>query len=412
MQVMYARCCGLDVHKKTVVACVLLTNEQGHVRRAVHTFGTMTADLLALSDWLTQLEVTHIAMESSGVYWRPVFNLLEDEARTVILVNPQHIKAIPGRKTDFKDSEWLADLLRHGLVQPSFIPPAPIRELRELTRHRKALVYQRTQEVNRLEKVLEGANIKLAAVATSLLGKSVRDMLNALLAGEEDVGALAELARGRMRAKLPTLRQALNGQLKAYHRVLLQQILAHLDFLEAAIAQLEGEIEQRLRPYEEAVRLLQTIPGVKEVAAATLVAELGIDMSQFPSAKHLPSWAAVCPGNRQSGGKRLSGKTRRGNAWLKAVLCEVAWANARHPGSYIGAQFRRLTRRRGVHKALIAVAHTLLLIIYQVLKTKQPYQELGADYFDKLDQTYLERHHVRRLEQLGYTVTLAPKGVA
>jgi transposase len=236
-------------------------------------------------------------------------------------------------------------------------------------------------------------------------------MLEALLAGEADVAAMAELARGRMRAKRPALRQALTGQLQAYHRILLRQILAHLDFLEAAIGQLEGEIEQRLRPYEEAVRLLQTIPGVKDVTAATIVAEVGIDMTQFPSAKHLASWAAVCPGNKQSGGKRLSGKTRRGNAWLKAVLCEVAWANARHPTSYIGAQFRRLTRRRGVYRALIAVAHTLLVIIYHVLKTKQPYYELGADYFDKLDQAYLERHHVRRLEQLGYTVTLAPSGV-
>jgi transposase len=412
MQVVHARCCGLDVHKKTVVACVLVTDERGHVTREVRTFGTMTADLLALSDWLSTCEITHVAMESTGVYWRPVFNLLEDEARTLVLVNPQHIKAVPGRKTDVKDSEWLADLLRHGLVQPSFIPPAPIRELRELTRHRKALVYQRTQEVNRLEKVLEGTNIKLAAVATSMLGTSVRDMLEALLAGEEDVAVLAELARGRMRAKLPALRQALTGQLKAYHRVLLRQILAHLDFLEAAIAQLQGEIEQRLRPYEAAVRLLQTIPGVKEVTAATLVAELGTDMSQFPSAKHLASWAAVCPGNRQSGGKRLSGKTRRGNGWLKAVLCEVAWANARHSTSYIGAQFRRLTRRRGVYKALIAVAHTLLVIVYHVLKTQQPYHELGADYFERLDQAYLERHHVRRLEQLGYTVTLAPIGAA
>jgi transposase len=412
MQVVHPRCCGLDIHKKTVVACALLTSPNGHVQREVRTFGTMTTDLLALSDWLTQCEVTQIAMESTGVFWRPVFNLLEDEERTLVLVNPQHIKAVPGRKTDVKDSEWLADLLRHGLVQPSFIPPAPIRELRELTRHRKALIYQRTQEVNRLQKVLEGANIKLAAVATSMLGKSAREMLEALLAGEQDVAVLAELARGPMRAKIPQLRQALRGQLQSYHHVLLRQILAHLDFLTAAIVQLESEIEQRLRPYEQAVQLLQTIPGVKAVAAATLVAELGVDMSQFPSAQHLASWAAVCPGNKQSGGKRLSGKTRRGNAWLKAVLCEVAWANARSQTSYLGAQFRRLARRRGVYKALIAVAHTLLVIIYHVLKTKHPYHELGPDYFDRLEQIQLERHHVRRLEQLGYEVTLSPKGVA
>jgi transposase len=329
MQVVHIRCGGLDIHKKTVVACVLLTSANGQVQREVRTFGTMSADLLALSDWLSECEVTQIAMESTGVFWRPVFNLLEDETRTRVLVNPQHIKAVPGRKTDVKDSEWIADRLRHGLVQPSFIPPAPIRELRELTRHRKALVQQRTQEVKRLQKGLEGANIKLASVATSMLGKSARDMLEALLAGEANVAVVAELARGRLRAKIPQLRQALTGELKPYHHVLLRQILAHMDFLEAALAQLEGEIEQRLRPSEEAIQLLQTIPGVKAVAAATLVAELGADMSQFPSAKHLASWAAVCPGNKQSGGKRLSGKTRRGNAWLKAVLCEIAWANAR-----------------------------------------------------------------------------------
>lgn len=248
MQVAHARGCGLDVHKKTVVACMLLTSANGQVQREVRAFGTLTTDLLARSDWLTQHEVTHVAMESTGVYWRPVFNLLEEETRSLVLVNPQHIKAVPGRKTAVKDSEWLADLLRHGLVQPSFIPPAPIRELRELTRHRKALVQQRTQEVHRLEKVLEGANIKLAAVATSMLGKRVREMLDALLSGEEAVSALADFARGRMRAKLPQLRAALRGHLQPYHRVLLQQILAHLDFLQAAIAQLEGEIEQRLRP--------------------------------------------------------------------------------------------------------------------------------------------------------------------
>lgn len=408
MQVVHTRCCGLDVHKKTVVACVLLTQPTGQVEREVRTFGTMTADLLALSDWLAALDVRQIAMESTGVFWRPIFNLLEDEQRSIILVNPLHMRAVPGRKTDVKDSEWLADLLRHGLVQPSFIPPAPIRELRELTRHRKALVYQRTQEVNRLEKLLEGANIKLAAVATSLLGKSARDMLQALLDGEEDPAALAELARGRMRAKTPQLRQALQGNVHPFQKVILRQILAHIEFLEASMAQLEAEIDQRLRPYEQAMQLLQTIPGVKGIAAATLVAEVGVDMSRFPSSGHLASWAGVCPGNKQSGGKRLSGKTRSGNAWLKAVLCEVVWANARSQTSYLGAQFRRLSRRRGIYKALVAVAHTLLVIVYHVLKTQQPYAELGPDYFDKLQQAQLERHHIRRLEQLGYTVTLAP----
>lgn len=293
-------------------------------------------------------------------------------------------------------------------MQPSFIPPAPIRELRELTRHRKALVYQRTQEVNRIEKVLEGANIKLAAVATSLLGKSAREMLQALLDGEEDPAVLADLARGRMRSKLPQLRQAMAGKIQSYQRVILQQILTHIDFLDASMAQLEAAIDERLRPYADAVALLQTIPGVKATTAATLVAELGVDMTRFPSAGHLASWAGVCPGNKQSGGKRLSGKTRRGNAWLKAVLCEVVWANARSQSSYLGAQFRRLSRRRGIYKALIAVAHSLLVIVYHVLKTQQPYHELGPDYFDRLQQAKVERHHIRRLEQLGYMVTLVP----
>jgi transposase len=278
MEVVHERCCGLDVHKKTVVACVLVTQPGGAVQRRVRTFGTMTADLLALSDWLAELGVTQIAMESAGVYWHPVFNLLEDEARTVTLVNPQHMKAVPGRKTDVKDAEWLADLLRHGLLKASFIPPAPIRELRELTRYRKSLVQQRTQEANRLQKALEGANLQLAAVASNVLGQSGRDMLAALLGGEQDPAVLAELARGRLRAKLPELRQAPEGRLRPHHRLLIAQILAHVDFLDEAIAQLHDEIAARLIPFAEAVELVRTIPGVSEVAAATIVAEIGADI--------------------------------------------------------------------------------------------------------------------------------------
>jgi transposase len=283
----------------------------------------MTADLLALSDWLAECAVTQIAMESTGVFWRPVYNLLEDDARMLVLVNPQHIKAVPGRKTDVKDAEWLADLLRHGLVQPSFIPPAPSRELRELSRHRKALIQQRTQEVNRLQKVLEGANIKLAALATSMLGKSAREMLEALLAGEQDVAVVAELARGPMRAKIPQLRQALTGRMQPYHHILLRQILAHRDFLEAAITQLEGEIEQRLQPYEEAVELLQTIPGVKAVAAATLVAELGVDMQQFPSA-----CSAQAPRLLGSSLSRQQAEWRQAAKWQDAAGKRLAQGGA------------------------------------------------------------------------------------
>jgi transposase len=412
MQVVYRRCCGLDVHKKTVVACVLITHEDGTVERQLRTFGTMTSDLLSLSDWLDCRGVTHIALESTGVYWQPVYNILEAEARTIVLVNAQHIKAVPGRKTDAKDSEWLADLLRHGLLRASFIPPAPIRELRDLTRYRKTLVQERARETTRLQKILEGANLKLASVATNVLGVSGRDMLNALVAGEDDPEVLAELARMSLRKKLPQLRQALTGRVKPHHRVLIAQILGHIDYLSGAIAHLDEEIEACLAPFAEERALLQTIPGVGAVAAAAIIAEIGVDMGRFPSAKHLASWAGVCPGNKQSAGKRLSGKTTKGNTWLRGMLGELAWTSSRTAGTYFGAQFRRLARRRGAKRAALAVAHTLLVVIYHVLRDKQPYSELGADYFDQLDAAQLERHHVRRLEQLGYSVSLTPTEAA
>ncbi len=412
MHVVHRQCCGLDIHKKTVVACVLVTQEDGSVQRTVRTFGTMTGELLALADWLDTHGITHIAMESTGVYWRPIFNVLEDEARTVVLVNPQHVAQVPGRKTDVRDSEWLADLLRHGLLRASFIPPVPVRELREFLRYRKTLVQERAQEVNRLQKLLEGANIKLAAVATDVLGLSGRDMLHALIAGEQDPEVLADLARGKLRSKLPVLRQALQGRVKPYHLSLLMRILAHIEFLEESLTQLQQDIEQHLAPFADAVTLLQDIPGVGPVAAATIVAEIGIDMSRFPSAKHLASWAGVCPGNKQSGGKRLSGAATKGNPWLRAVLGEVATAISRSRNNYLSAQFHRIARRRGKHKAILAVAHSVLRLVYYMLRDHQPYSDLGADYFDKLDSARLERHHVRRLERLGYTVTLTPKEAA
>jgi transposase len=411
MDVVHARCCGLDVHKRTVVACVLVTDDGGTVRKQVRTFGTMTPDLLALGDWLTGLGVTQIALESTGVYWRPVFNILED-GRDLLLVNPQHIKAVPGRKTDVRDAEWLADLLRHGLLRASFIPPAPIRELRELTRYRKTLVQERTAEVNRLHKTLEGANLKLAAVATDVLGVSGRDMLAALLGGEQDPETLAELARGRLRAKLPALRRALAGRVRPHHLVLIGQILAHVDFLEASIAQLQHAIEERASTVTSAVELLQTIPGIGEVAAVAIVAEIGTDMSRFPSAKHLASWAGVCPGNKASAGRRLSGRTTRGNVWLRAMLGEVAWSVARSRGTYLAALYHRLARRRGKYKAALAVAHSVLVSIYHMLRDGRPYADLGADYLDRADVTRIQQHHVRRLQQLGYAVTLTPASVA
>jgi transposase len=405
MQVEYARCCGLDVHQKTVVACVLVTAEDGKVQRQVRTFATMTADLLALNDWLNAQQVEQVAMESTGVYWKPVYNLLEADHR-IILVNAQHLQTVPGRKTDLKDSEWLAELLRHGLLKASFIPPAPIRELRELTRYRKTLVQERQQEVNRLHKVLESANIKLGAVASDVLGTSGRDMLAALLSGEQDAAAMAELARGRLRAKLPALRQALEGRVTAQHRVLLRHILAHLAFLDGQLEQLTAEIEQAQTPFADAVALVQTIPGVAEAAASTILAEIGTDMSRFPSAAHLASWAGLCPGNRQSGGKRLSGHITPGNRWLRAVLGEVAWSAVHTHDTYAVALSHRIARRRGKLRAIVAVAHSLLVSIYHMLRTHQPYHDLGPDYLEQLDHERLQRQYVRRLEQLGFAVTL------
>jgi len=408
MQVMYERCCGLDVHQKSVTACVLIGDGGGRVRKQVQTFRTLTADLLALGDWLETLGVEQVAMESTGVYWRPVYNLLE-ETCTVTLVNAQHVKGVPGRKTDVKDAEWVADLLRHGLLRASFIPPAPIRELRELTRYRKTLIRERAQETNRLHKVLETANIKLGMVVSDVLGVSARRMLDAMLAGEDDPAVLVALAHGRLRAKLPDLRLALAGRVRPHHLILIDQILAHIDFLEASVARLQAEVAQCLIPFEQAVTLLQTIPGVGETAAATIVAEVGTEMDRFPSAKHLASWAGVCPGNRQSGGKRMSGKPTGGDPWLKAVLGEVAWAIARSKEpNYLTAQYRRLARRRGKYKAAVAVAHSVLVIVYHVLKEQRPYTDLGADYFERLDTDRLQRHHVNRLRALGYEVSLTP----
>lgn len=411
MQLLHERCCGLDVHKKTVVACVLVTAPDGTVQRTVRSFGTMTADLLALDEWLRRLEVTQVAMESTGVYWRPVYNLLE-EGRTLTLVNASHMKAVPGRKTDVKDSEWIADLLRHGLLRASFIPPQPIRELRELTRYRKTLVAQRSAEVNRVQKLLEGANIKLGDVASDVLGVSGRAMLLAISEGSTDAEALADLARGRLRAKLPQLRQALDGQIRPEQRFVLSQLLAHVEFIEEALHQIVAEIERVLAPMAAAITRLQTIPGIGANAAAAIVAEIGTDMSVFPSPKHLASWTGVCPGNHQSAGKRLSGKSTQGNKWLRAILGEVVCAIERTKNNYLQAQLSRLTRRIGKQKARVAVAHSVLTVIYHMLKEGRDYADLGGDYFDKLDRTRIERQHVRRLEQLGYIVTLTPQAAA
>lgn len=408
MDVLYSRCCGLDVHKKRVVACRITPGAEGSSEKEVRTFGTVTKDLLELADWLASHGVTHVAMESTGSYWKPVWNLLEGSF-TLLLVNAHHIKTVPGRKTDVKDCEWIADLLRHGLLKGSFVPDRPQRELRELTRYRASLIRERSAEVNRLQKSLEGANIKLASVASNVVGVSGRAILEALVADTLTPEALADLTHGRLREKLPQLQQALVGQFGPHQRFLVAQQLAHIDFLDEAIAQVSQEITERMRPFEEAVARLDAIPGVGRTTAEVLVAEVGPDAQAFPSAGHLASWAGMCPGNHESAGKRLSGRTRKGNQAVRTILVEAAQAAGRKKDSYLQAQYQRLLVRRGRKKAVIAVGHTILTIAYHLLKHPDSfYTDLGAHYFQNRDREAASRRHVRQLEALGYRVSLEP----
>lgn len=405
MEILHPHCAGLDVHKKVVVATILVSDADRQLEKETQSFETMTISLLALSDWLTAHSVTHVAMESTGEYWKPIYNILEENFE-VLLVNAQHIKAVPGRKTDVKDSEWIADLLRHGLLKASFIPPKGQRELRELTRFRTTFIKERATLINRLQKALESANIKLASVVTNIEGVSGRAILAAIIEGKESPEAMAALAKGRLRSKRDALEKALAGRVQAHHRFILQELLCQIDSLDASIERFDAEIVAYCRPFEAAIERLDTIPGVARETAEVIVSEIGVDMSRFPTANHLASWAGVAPGNHESAGKRLSGRTTKGNQALVAALTQAAWAASHTKNTYLSAQYHRLAGRRGRKKAIVAVAHSILMIAYHLIKNQEPYQDLGSNYFDRRNSEATAKRLVRRLEQLGYKISL------
>lgn len=406
MDVMHACCAGLDVHKDTVFACILTSTGAGAPQRQLRSFGTTTPALLALGDWLAAAGVTHVAMESTGVYWKPVWNLLE-ERFALLLVNAQHVKAVPGRKRDDTDSVWLAQLLRHGLVRASYVPDRAQRELRELTRHRSSLVRDRTTVVNRLAKALEGANIKLGSVVSDLTGTSAHAMLRALVVGEADPVVLATLAKGRLREKRTQLEAALTGRVGRQQRFLVAQHLAHLDFLDEQIEQVSAEIAEQLRPFEWAIGLLDTIPGIGRWSAEIILAEIGTDLSRFPTAGHLARWAGLCPHDDESAGKRRSTRVGKGNRWLKVTLTEAAYAAGRTATTAVGQRYQRLVVRRGRKKAAVATAHQLLVIIYAVLTTGQPYDDAKVQPRHTA-QRARDRRLIRELESRGYQVVAVP----
>lgn len=396
MQVEHTHCAGLDVHKKTVVAAIMVPN-----RKEARTFETMTSDLLALTDWLLSFGVIQVAMESTGEYWKPIYNILEENFE-VLLVNARHIKQIPGRKTDVMDAEWIAELLQHGLLRGSFIPPVGQRELRELTCHRTNFVRERVTLVNRVQKTLESANIKLGNVASNVMGVSGRAMLEALINGTSSPAEMAELAKGRLREKRQQLDKALEGRVKPHHRFVLSELLCQVDNLDESIARFDAEIEKYCRPLEEAVELLDAIPGVARRVAEVIVSEIGSDMSRFPTAAHLAAWAGVAPGNNESAGKRYSGTTRHGDRALTGALVQAADAATHARNNYLSAQYHRLAGRRGKKRAIVAVAHSILVIAYHIVQSKQPYRDLGADYFDRRRPAAAATRLLKRLQQLGY----------
>jgi transposase len=405
MRIVYPNVAGLDVHKKTVVAAIIVQTASENPHQEKQTFGTMTSDLLALSDWLLGHGVTHVAMESTGEYWKPIFNILEDVFE-VILVNAHHLSRVPGRKTDQSDAEWIAELMQCGLLKASFIPPVGQRELRELTRFRSSFVRERATLVNRVQKVLESANIKLGSVASNVMGVSGRLMLAAIIDGHASPEEMAQLAKGRLREKRDSLTKALTGRVKPHHRFVLTELLCQIDNLDDTIARFDEEIESYCRPFEEAVTLLDTIPGVSREVAEIIVSEIGVDMDRFPTADHLAAWAGVAPGNNESGGKRRSGRTRKGNKPLGAALNQAAHAAARTKKTYLAAQYGRLAARRGQKKAIMAVSHSILVIAYHLIKRKEVYRDLGADYFDKRRPQATANRLLKRLEQLGYQISV------
>lgn len=432
MDVLYRRCAGVDVHKKTLSVCVSCIGDDDKVRTETRQFGAMTRDILALGDWLREAGVTHVAMESTGVYWKPIWNLLEGHFE-LVLCNARDVKQVPGRKTDMKDCQWIAKLMQHGLLKPSFVPSRPMRELRDLTRQRVQLVNEHSTVANRIQKVLEDANIKMASVLSDILGISGRDMLAALVSGERDPEALAQLARGRLREKHSELVAAFEGKLDDHHSFLLQMYFSHLSHLESLIARFDARIDEMVAaeelnshednlppkldatdeadgvlPFSAAVELMTTIPGVSKCSANAIVAEIGTDMARFPDPGHLASWAGLCPGSKESAGKRYSGKTTKGNRWLRRVLTQAACAASRTKGTYLSAQYRRIASRRGKKRATIAVAHSILTSIYHMLIKHQPYLDLGPAHLDNLNRERSAQNHVRRLRKLGYNVTIEP----
>jgi transposase len=409
MQALVERGCGLDVHQATVVACLLIVLKNGKVQKQLRTFGTTTRELLGLREWLLAEGCTHVAMESTGVYWKPIYAVLEGGDLEIVVANAQHIKKVPGRKTDVKDAEWITDLLCHGLLRSSFVPPKPIRELRDLTRYRKKLVESQSAERNRLQKLLETANIKLASVASDVFGVSGRRMLRALIEGEATPREMAELAKGLLRKKILQLEPALEGKLEEHHRFLLKLQLSRLEAAEKDLAVLEQRIQEKLKPYATQLALLQEIPGVNWTLAAVILAELGVDMSVFANVSQLASWAGVCPGNNESAGKRKNSHIPKGNVYLKTALVEAAHGAVHSKGTYLRDKFYRLKSRRGYKRAAVAVAHKILVAIYHMLSRQVSYNELGDLYLDKLNKHHLTKNLIHRLERLGYTVTLEQK---